>query len=81
MKWVSGELQMLKEVKMRESLHHNNIVSYKHSWLEMAQSGSFGPRVPWLFVLMEFCDGGDLECLIEDLKSTNCEVLTDDEVW
>lgn len=53
--------KMLKEVKMRELLHHQNMVSYKHSWLEMSRLNCFSPMVPWLFVLMEYCDGGDLE--------------------
>lgn len=50
-------IKTLKEVQL---LKHLNLVSYHHVWLEMRQS-SFGPRVPLLHILQEYCDGGDLE--------------------
>ncbi|KAF7456913.1 wee kinase [Cryptosporidium felis] len=60
-KWLSI---VLREVKIRELLHHPNIVQYRHSWLEMYSSNDFCPKVPWLFQLMEYCNSGSLEALV-----------------
>ncbi|KAF9581583.1 putative serine/threonine-protein kinase iks1, partial [Lunasporangiospora selenospora] len=57
--------QMLREVHLLERLHHVNIVSYKHAWLENHQLHKFGPEVPCLFILMECANGGNLEEYIE----------------
>ncbi|EZG61147.1 putative protein kinase [Gregarina niphandrodes] len=70
--------KVIREVKMREGLNHHNIVSYKHSWLELVKGQAINaPEVPWLFVLMEYCNGGDLEELIEAIG----DGLTDEMVW
>jgi len=55
---------MIREVKMFERLHHPNIVEYKHSWLELSRSSPFCPLVPFLFILMQYCNGGSLDELI-----------------
>lgn len=46
-------LQVLKEVRALEGLHHRHIVAYKHSWLETFRPTQFGPPVPCLFMLQE----------------------------
>ncbi|KAH8741076.1 hypothetical protein FG386_001628 [Cryptosporidium ryanae] len=61
-KWLST---VLREVKIRELLHHPNIVQYRHSWLELYSSNDHCPKVPWLFQLMEYCNSGSLEVLIQ----------------
>ncbi|KAJ2749285.1 putative serine/threonine-protein kinase iks1, partial [Coemansia nantahalensis] len=53
--------RMLREVKLLESLRHPNVVEYKHSWLETHQLTAFGPKVPCLFILMEYANGGNLQ--------------------
>ncbi|KAI0216694.1 putative serine/threonine-protein kinase iks1 [Massospora cicadina] len=53
--------RMLKEVHMLERLQHNNIIDYKHAWLENYQPTLFAPAVPCLFILMECANGGNLE--------------------
>ncbi|KAF9984898.1 putative serine/threonine-protein kinase iks1 [Modicella reniformis] len=58
-------VQMLREVHLLERLHHPNIVSYKHAWLENHQLHKFGPEVTCLFILMECANGGNLEEFIE----------------
>ncbi|PFH38402.1 Wee kinase [Besnoitia besnoiti] len=75
--------KMLQEVKIREKLHHPNIVDYKHSWLEMHRSNPMCPWVPWLFILMEYCNGDSLENLIWDQGVDNppSRYLTDDQIW
>jgi len=55
---------MVREVKTFERLHHPNIVEYKHSWLELSRTSLFCPLVPFLFILMQYCNGGSLEELI-----------------
>ncbi|KAJ2083254.1 putative serine/threonine-protein kinase iks1 [Coemansia sp. RSA 988] len=57
--------RMLREVKLLESLRHPNVVEYKHSWLEMHQLTSFGPKIPCLFILMEYANGGNLQEYME----------------
>ncbi|KAJ2089601.1 putative serine/threonine-protein kinase iks1 [Coemansia sp. RSA 487] len=57
--------RMLREVKLLESLRHPNVVEYKHSWLEMHGLTNFGPRVPCLFILMEYANGGNLQEYME----------------
>lgn len=58
-------LQILKEVKLLEKLRHPNIITYHHAWLESYQFSSFGPRVPTLFILMQWAEGGSLDDFIE----------------
>ncbi|KAI9244537.1 kinase-like domain-containing protein [Sporodiniella umbellata] len=54
-------VKMLREVHLLERLRHPNVVTYKHSWLELCQLSPFGPNVPCLFILMECANGGNLE--------------------
>ncbi|KAL0958459.1 hypothetical protein HGRIS_000601 [Hohenbuehelia grisea] len=58
-------LQILREVRLLERLHHPNIITYHHTWLETAQFSSFGPRVPTLHVLMQWAEGGSLDDFID----------------
>ncbi|KAJ4459816.1 putative Cathepsin Z [Paratrimastix pyriformis] len=51
---------VLREVRVLEKLHHPNVIAYKHSWLEYHQPSPFCPRVPHLFILMEYANGGNL---------------------
>ncbi|THU97930.1 kinase-like protein [Dendrothele bispora CBS 962.96] len=58
-------LQTLREVKLLERLHHPNIITYHHAWLETCQFSAFGPKVPTLHVLMQWAEGGSLDDLID----------------
>ncbi|KAI0945315.1 hypothetical protein AcW1_001562 [Taiwanofungus camphoratus] len=58
-------LDILREVRLLERLHHPNIVTYHHAWLETCQFSSFGPKVPTLHVLMQWAEGGSLDDLID----------------
>ncbi len=76
-KWLH---RMLNEVHIMEKLRHSNIISYKHTWLEIHRQSQFAPSVPFLFILMEFANGGNLEDLVLSevidinhlQKSTSC---------
>jgi serine/threonine protein kinase len=52
--------KVLVEVQLLQDLSHQNLVSYRHVWLEDFQITSFGPSVPCAFILQQYCNGGDL---------------------
>ncbi|KAI0691857.1 kinase-like domain-containing protein [Cytidiella melzeri] len=56
---------ILREVRLLEKLHHPNIVTYHHTWLETCQFSSFGPKIPTLHVLMQWAEGGSLDDFID----------------
>lgn len=58
-------INILREVRLLEKLHHPNIVTYHHAWLETCQFSSFGPKVPTLHVLMQWAEGGSLDDFID----------------
>ncbi|KAF8954903.1 hypothetical protein BDZ97DRAFT_2064311 [Flammula alnicola] len=58
-------LKILREVRLLERLHHPNIITYHHAWLENSQFSSFGPKVPTLHVLMQWAEGGSLDDFID----------------
>ncbi|KAH3660348.1 hypothetical protein OGAPHI_006934 [Ogataea philodendri] len=65
-------VRILNEVKFLYSLTDSsnsgnlNIIKYNHVWLEVDQISDFGPRVPVVFILFEYCDGGTLEEMVEE---------------
>ncbi|KAI9297447.1 kinase-like protein [Neoconidiobolus thromboides FSU 785] len=61
--------RMLREVHMLERLHHQNIIDYKHAWIENHKLSAFSPEVPCLFILMECANGGNLEEYVERRKA------------
>ncbi|KAF8914692.1 kinase-like domain-containing protein [Mucidula mucida] len=58
-------MNILREVRLLERLHHPNIITYHHSWLETTQFSSFGPKVPTLHILMQWAEGGSLDDFID----------------
>lgn len=52
--------KVLIEVQLLQNLSHQNLVSYRHVWLEDYQINTFGPSVPCAFILQQYCNGGDL---------------------
>ncbi|KAI9794240.1 MAG: putative serine/threonine-protein kinase iks1 [Peltula sp. TS41687] len=52
--------KVLVEVQLLQHLSHQNLVSYRHVWLEDVQLTKFGPSVPCAFILQQYCNGGDL---------------------
>lgn len=53
--------KVLAEVQLLQHLSHQNLVSYRHVWLENAQLSTFGPSVPCAFILQQYCNAGDLQ--------------------
>ncbi|KAK9240484.1 kinase-like domain-containing protein [Lipomyces kononenkoae] len=56
-KWLE---RVLREVNLLR-LTHTNLVNYNHVWIENAQLTNFGPSVPCVFILQEYCNCGTLE--------------------
>lgn len=53
--------KVLVEVQLLQHLSHQNLVSYRHVWLEELQITNFGPPVPCAFILQQYCNAGDLQ--------------------
>jgi len=71
--------KVLREVDNLQCLQHTNVVRYQHSWLEQHQMSPFTPRVPCLFILMQYADGGNLHALLGlDQKPSRRSLLHDD---
>ena len=62
----------INEVRILASLQHKNIASYKEAFFESATST--------LCIVMEFCDGGDLQSKINKLKKT-ASYMKEAEIW
>jgi len=75
----------LNEVRLLEELTrtpHPFVLSYKHCWIEEWQTATFGPKIPCLFILMEYAPLGSLESyLAESNKNKDIKKLTNDEIW
>ena len=52
--------KVLVEVQLLQHLSHQNLVSYRHVWLEDVKISTFSPSVPCAFVLQQYCNAGDL---------------------
>lgn len=52
--------KVLIEVKLLQQISHKNLVKYHWVWLEDHQPSSFGPSVPCVWILQEYCNAGDL---------------------
>lgn len=63
--------KVLIEVQLLQNLSHQNLVSYRHVWLEDFQITNFGPSVPCAFILQQYCNGGDLHnYILESARTT-----------
>lgn len=64
--WLS---RLLHEVHILEAMRHENVIEYRHSWLEDWQPSPFAPKVPHLFILMEYAEEGSLEQALLSARS------------
>ncbi|EMC99661.1 hypothetical protein BAUCODRAFT_345072 [Baudoinia panamericana UAMH 10762] len=69
--------KVLVEVKLLQRIQHRNLVQYHFVWLEDHQPNRFGPSIPCLWILQEYCDGGDLQSYVHGPKDapTTAETL------
>ena len=66
--------RVLVEVQLLQHLSHQNLVSYRHVWLEDAQITRFGPSVPCAFILQQYCNAGDLHNYVCGLAQQSASV-------
>lgn len=69
--------KVLVEVQALQSLSHQNLVSYRHVWLEDYKINNFSPSVPCAFILQQYCNGGDLHtyvCAPAQVQTTTQEL-------
>lgn len=73
---LQGLSRILKEVELLclLSTSSKNLVKYNHVWLEISRVSEFGPEVPCAFILTEYCDGGNLESLVLNLKTPKLDI-------
>jgi serine/threonine protein kinase len=55
---VIGEVRLLERLGRTS---HPLILSYKHCWIEEYQTAFAGPKIPCLFILMEYSELGNLD--------------------
>lgn len=71
--------RVFREVKALEYMHHPNIITYKHTWIEHAKLSDFGPEIPCLFMLMEYANFGNLDDVIwDDEKRLQ---ISEEDLW
>nr|POF17887.1 putative serine/threonine-protein kinase iksa [Quercus suber] len=56
--------KVLIEVQLLKNIPHKNLVAYHWVWLEDYNPSTFGPRIPCLWILQEYCNGGDLHSFV-----------------
>jgi len=71
-------IEIVREVRALQRLHHRNVIDYKHSWLEMFQPAISGPLVPCLFILMEYADCGNVMDYVLGMEQ---EQMSEHEIW
>lgn len=58
--------KVLIEVQLLQNLSHQNLVSYRHVWLEDYQISPVQGSVPCAFILQQYCNSGDLHHYVLD---------------
>ncbi|KAF2767289.1 kinase-like protein [Teratosphaeria nubilosa] len=56
--------KVLVEVKLLQKIPHKSLVQCHWVWLEDHQPNRFGPSIPCLWILQEYCNGGDLHSYV-----------------
>lgn len=52
--------KVIIEVRLLQNIPHKHLVAYHWTWLEDHQPSKFGPSIPCLWILQDYCNGGDL---------------------
>ncbi|EME48425.1 hypothetical protein DOTSEDRAFT_67466 [Dothistroma septosporum NZE10] len=62
--------KVIIEVRLLQKIPHKNLVAYHWTWLEDHQPSTFGPSIPCLWILQDYCNGGDLHTYVLGPKTT-----------
>ncbi|KAK8878197.1 putative serine/threonine-protein kinase iks1 [Tritrichomonas musculus] len=68
LKSALSEVQFLQKLSLT---HHPFILGYYHCWIENFQPAMLGPKVPCLFILMEYSKYGNLDVFLHKNKKIN----------
>ena len=63
----------INEVRILASITHPNIAGYKEAFYE--------DTTQTLCIVMDYCDGGDLQSKINNLKKTVPKYLPEADIW
>ena len=64
--------QIVSEINILSGLHHEHIVKYYGRIIDKTKAN--------IYIIMEHCDGGDLQKLIRRCKKSN-ESISEDFIW
>lgn len=69
LKKILNEVKFLYDLSCNfsDTNNNNNVVKYNHVWVEIDQVSRFSPKVPVVFLLFEYCDGGTLEEWVDSI--------------
>ncbi|EME87153.1 uncharacterized protein MYCFIDRAFT_44605 [Pseudocercospora fijiensis CIRAD86] len=56
--------KVIVEVRLLQKIPHKNLVAYHWTWLEDHQPSKFAPSIPCLWILQDYCNGGDLHTYV-----------------
>ncbi|KAK4636798.1 putative serine/threonine-protein kinase iksA [Fulvia fulva] len=65
--------KVIIEVRLLQKIPHKNLVAYHWTWLEDHQPSTFGPSIPCLWILQDYCNGGDLHTYVLGPKTMSTE--------
>ena len=87
LKKILNEVKFLYDISYNFSnnqnnkpIDNNNVVKYNHVWIEIDQISKFSPKIPVVFLLFEYCDGGTLEEFVENLINPKFSI-NDEKLW
>jgi serine/threonine protein kinase len=78
--WLNRVISEVKLLEKLSQIPHPLIQGYKHCWIEEWQTATFGPKIPCLFILMDFAPLGNAERLLIG-RGGGYHRRADDESW
>lgn len=82
LKKILSEVKFLYDLSCNfsDNNSNNNVVKYNHVWVEIDQVSRFSPKIPVVFLLFEYCDGGTLEDWVDNIISPKFSLL-EEKLW
>ncbi|GAV26578.1 hypothetical protein PMKS-000032 [Pichia membranifaciens] len=82
LKKILSEVKFLYDLSCNfsDNSSNNNVVKYNHVWVEIDQVSRFSPKIPVVFLLFEYCDGGTLEEWVDAIISPKFSLL-EEKLW
>ncbi|KAG0688203.1 serine threonine-protein kinase, partial [Pichia californica] len=83
LKKILSEVKFLYDLSCNfndNNINNNNVVKYNHVWVEIDQISIFSPKIPVVFLLFEYCDGGTLEEWVNNITNPKSTIL-EKKLW